>query len=181
MWEVCWMWQIFASRRKPFTAASLNMVSKNLILTAIHWNKNFQNLLQTKLITNRTLEQEQLLGCLPTCERVGNMTWNVLYKTRTLCKSVPCLNCFIYIYIRVKWNIWLDNTMNWYVCMFHLTYSWPILDPWNLWVYTYTGSGRKPWLFCKTVVSGTVGVGNLSLSTLLVKLKAFQLPWSTSL
>jgi hypothetical protein len=33
----------------------------------------------------------------------------------------------------------------------------------------------------KTVVSGTVSVGNLSLSALLAKLKAFQLPWSAGL
>jgi len=32
-----------------------------------------------------------------------------------------------------------------------------------------------------TVVSGTVGVGNLSLSALLAKLKALHLPWSAGL
>jgi len=45
----------------------------------------------------------------------------------------------------------------------------------------YTGSGRNTWRFCKTVLSGTVGVGNLSLSALLARLKAFQLPWSDGL
>jgi len=45
----------------------------------------------------------------------------------------------------------------------------------------YTGSGRNTWRFCKTVLSGTVGVGNLSLSALLARLKAFQLPWSVGL
>jgi hypothetical protein len=44
-----------------------------------------------------------------------------------------------------------------------------------------TGSGRNTWRLCKTVVSGMVGVGNLSLSALLAKLKAFQLPWSAGL
>jgi len=44
-----------------------------------------------------------------------------------------------------------------------------------------TGSGRNTWRFCKTAVSGTAGVGNLSLSDLLARLKAFQLPWSTGL
>jgi hypothetical protein len=43
----------------------------------------------------------------------------------------------------------------------------------------YIGSGRNTLRFCKTVVSGTVGLGNLSLSVLLARLKAFQLPWST--
>ena len=47
--------------------------------------------------------------------------------------------------------------------------------------YSYTGSGRNTWRFCKTVVSGTIGVGNLSLSTLLSRLKAFQLLWSSGL
>ena len=46
---------------------------------------------------------------------------------------------------------------------------------------TRTGSSRNTWRFCKTVVSGTVGVVNLSLSALLAKLKAFQLPWSAGL
>ena len=32
-----------------------------------------------------------------------------------------------------------------------------------------------------TAVSGTVGVGKLSLSALLTRLKAFQLPWSAGL
>ena len=36
-------------------------------------------------------------------------------------------------------------------------------------------------ILCKTVVSGTVGVGNLSLSALLARLKAFQQPWSAGL
>jgi len=45
----------------------------------------------------------------------------------------------------------------------------------------YTGSGRNTWRFCKTVVSGTVGVRNLSLSAFLARLKAFQLPWSADL
>jgi len=45
----------------------------------------------------------------------------------------------------------------------------------------YIGSVRNTWWFCKTVVSGIVGVGNLSLSALLVRLKAFQLPWSNGL
>jgi hypothetical protein len=35
--------------------------------------------------------------------------------------------------------------------------------------------------FAKTVVNGTIGVGNLSLSTLLVRLKAFELPWNAGL
>jgi len=37
-------------------------------------------------------------GCLPTCERVGDKAWNASYKTRTLCKSVLCLNCCVYIW-----------------------------------------------------------------------------------
>jgi len=45
----------------------------------------------------------------------------------------------------------------------------------------YTGSGRNTWRFCKTVVSGAVDVGNLSLSALVARLKAFQLPWSAGL
>jgi hypothetical protein len=44
-----------------------------------------------------------------------------------------------------------------------------------------TGSGKNTWRFCKTVVSGTVGMGNLSLSALLARLKAFQLSWSAGL
>jgi len=48
-------------------------------------------------------------------------------------------------------------------------------------VHTCTGSGRNTWRFCKTVVSGTVGVGNLSLSALLARLRAIQLPWSAGL
>jgi len=42
-------------------------------------------------------------------------------------------------------------------------------------------SGRNNRRFCKTFVSGTVGVGNLSLSTLLARLKVFQLSWSAGL
>jgi len=45
----------------------------------------------------------------------------------------------------------------------------------------YTGSGRNTWRFGNTAVSGTVGVGNLSLSALLARLKAFQLSWSAGL
>jgi len=48
-------------------------------------------------------------------------------------------------------------------------------------VHHSTGSGRNTWRFCKTVLSGTVGMGNLSLSVLLARLKAFQLPWSAGL
>ena len=44
-----------------------------------------------------------------------------------------------------------------------------------------TGSGRNTWRFGNAAVSGTVGVGNLSLRALLAKLKAFQLPWSAGL
>jgi len=47
--------------------------------------------------------------------------------------------------------------------------------------YVTTGSGRNIWRFYKTAVSGTVGVGNLSFSALLARLKAFQLPWSAGL
>jgi hypothetical protein len=47
--------------------------------------------------------------------------------------------------------------------------------------YWYTGSGRNTRWFGKTVVSGTVGMGNLYLSALLARLKAFHLPWSTGL
>lgn len=36
-----------------------------------------------------------------------------------------------------------------------------------------TGSVKSTWQFCKAVVSGTLGMGNLSLSVLLAKLKAF--------
>jgi len=45
----------------------------------------------------------------------------------------------------------------------------------------HTGSGRNTGRFFKTAVSGTVVVGNLSLSALLARLKAFQLPWSAGL
>jgi len=44
-----------------------------------------------------------------------------------------------------------------------------------------TEVGRNTWRFGNTAVSGTAGVGNLSLSALLARLKAFQLPWSASL
>jgi len=44
-----------------------------------------------------------------------------------------------------------------------------------------TGSGRNTWRFGNTAVSRTVGMGNLSLSALLAKLKAFQLPQSAGL
>jgi len=37
-----------------------------------------------------------------------------------------------------------------------------------------TGSGRNTWRFGNTAVSGTVGVGNLSLSALLAKLKSIS-------
>ena len=43
------------------------------------------------------------------------------------------------------------------------------------------GSGRNTWRFCRTALSGTFGVGNLSRSALLARLKAFQLPWSAGL
>ena len=43
------------------------------------------------------------------------------------------------------------------------------------------GSGRNTWRFCNTAVSGIVGMGNLSLSALLARLKAFQLPWNNGL
>ena len=46
---------------------------------------------------------------------------------------------------------------------------------------TTTGSGRNTRQFGNTAVSGTVGVGNLSLSALLARLKAFQLPRSAGL
>jgi hypothetical protein len=46
---------------------------------------------------------------------------------------------------------------------------------------TNTGSGRKTWRFDKTAGSGTVCVGNLSLSALLARIKAFQLTWSAGL
>ena len=44
-----------------------------------------------------------------------------------------------------------------------------------------TGSCGNTWWFGNTTVSGIVGVRNLSLSALLVRLKAFQLPWSAGL
>jgi len=44
-----------------------------------------------------------------------------------------------------------------------------------------TGSGRNTWWFGNTAVSGIFGVGNLSLSALLARLKAFQLPRSAGL
>ena len=43
------------------------------------------------------------------------------------------------------------------------------------------GSGRNTWCFGNTAVSGIVGVGNFSLSALLARPKAFQLPWSAGL
>jgi hypothetical protein len=43
------------------------------------------------------------------------------------------------------------------------------------------GPAEIPDDFAKTVVSGTVGMGNLSLSALVAILKAFQLPWSAGL
>jgi len=57
----------------------------------------------------------------------------------------------------------------------------------NIYIYiyththTHTGSGRNTWRFCNTADCGIVGVGNLSLSALLARLKAFQLPWSAGL
>ena len=44
-----------------------------------------------------------------------------------------------------------------------------------------TELGRNTWRFGNTAVSGIVGLGNLSLSALLARLKAFQLPWSAGL
>jgi len=44
-----------------------------------------------------------------------------------------------------------------------------------------TGSGRNTWWIGNTAVSGIVGVGNLSLSALLARLKAFQFQWSAGL
>jgi len=55
--------------------------------------------------------------------------------------------------------------------------TWQCSSPGNV----YTGSGRNTWQFGNTAVSGTVGMGNLSLSALLERLKAFQLPWSDGL
>ena len=61
---------------------------------------------------------------------------------------------------------------------------------WNVascWLYSanmltvYTGSGRNTRRFGNTAVSGIIGVGNLSLSALLARLKALQLPWSAGL
>jgi hypothetical protein len=43
------------------------------------------------------------------------------------------------------------------------------------------GPAEIPDDFKKKVVSGTFGVGNLSLSALVARLKAFQLPWSAGL
>jgi len=43
------------------------------------------------------------------------------------------------------------------------------------------GPAEMPDDLAKKIVSGTVGVGNLSLSALLAWLKAFQLPWSVGL
>ena len=54
-------------------------------------------------------------------------------------------------------------------------WSMDVFPQWN------TGSGRNTWRFGNTAVSGIVGVGNLSLSVLLARLKAFQLPWSAGL
>jgi len=45
----------------------------------------------------------------------------------------------------------------------------------------YTGFGRNIWRNGNTVVSGIIGVGSLSLSALLARLKALQLPWSAGL
>jgi hypothetical protein len=44
-----------------------------------------------------------------------------------------------------------------------------------------TGSGRNTWWFGNATVSGIVGMGNLSSSALLSRLKEFQLPWSAGL
>jgi hypothetical protein len=45
----------------------------------------------------------------------------------------------------------------------------------------YTVSSTNTWRFGNTAVSGTVGMGNLSLSILLARIKAFQLSWSAGL
>jgi len=52
---------------------------------------------------------------------------------------------------------------------------------WRCAYWRYTGSGRNTWQFGNTAVSGIIGVRNLSLSALLVRLRAFQLPWSAGL
>ena len=68
-------------------------------------------------------------------------------------------------------------------CSTTVDYNTTVLQDYSTTVnyYSTVGSGRNTWRFCKTVVSGSVGVGNLSLSALLAGLRAFQLAWSAGL
>ena len=97
---------------------------------------------------------------------------------------------------------WLQNNQRWVnniwwqeeTCSFKdSSETWSNYQPWK-WrnlkcVYSFiqhciinydTGSGRNTWWFGNTNVSGTVGMGNLSLSALLAR-QAFHLPWSAGL
>jgi hypothetical protein len=51
----------------------------------------------------------------------------------------------------------------------------------EVYVVIIQGPAEIPDDFAPQTVSGTVGVANLSLSALLARLKAFQLPWSAGL
>jgi len=82
----------------------------------------------------------------------GSQQWN---------KILLCSTEYIYIYI--------------YIIVVFQTQQYVLYQNEN------TGSCRNTWRFGNTAVSGTVGVGNLSLSALPARLKAFQLPWSPGL
>jgi len=64
----------------------------------------------------------------------------------------------------------VKSTLKYKLSIFHLLNSLSCI-----------GSSRNTRQFGNIAVSGTVGVGNLSLSALLARLKAFQLPWSAGL
>ena len=62
---MCLLWWVSAKRRKIFLRRSLNMMSTNLILTAIHWTKNAWT------PTHGKLKQQRSMRCLPSRETLS--------------------------------------------------------------------------------------------------------------
>jgi len=131
-----------------------------------------------------------LLFCMDDCV-VCKVEWN--------CFIPPCIpdshphritstKCRINTAVSQIWRSW--DRASWYISVVKPTrfkifrVYWISLNETGLFTWNsilFYRVRQKYWRFCKTVLSGTVGVGNLSLSALLARLKALQLPWSTGL
>lgn len=94
--HVCKMWCISASWRKPFSLPPVNVMNKNLILTAVHLNEVYG----PHLMANRNNSQR----CGACCHAKWSMNWPTVWVRYA--KDLSCIDM----------KYWLD--------LFHFTEPW---------------------------------------------------------